>query len=110
MLITILIIAFSLLVIFQLYDIFNKDTIIEGLESSSYQAYTDNPGSQNVGTLVQQNTNNIQVLENQIIDASNIILDLSSNISTLNEQVKALVQEQANAAQQLVGTQPLNVT
>ena len=98
-----------------IYQLFHK-SYYEGMESTTttgttgtYQPYS--------GTdpliLAQQNAGNIEYLKQQLsalLNLSREVEDISANVITLNDQVGALVQAQADASHQLVGTQPLAVS
>lgn len=106
-----------------IYQLFHKsyyegvyEGVYEGMESTTttgttgtYQPYS--------GTdpliLAQQNAGNIEYLKQQLsalLNLSREVEDISANVITLNDQVGALVKAQADASQQLVGTQPLAVS
>jgi len=127
MLIYILILLFASLFIYQMYNYvfnnFNKK-IIEGLtdgtttdpstsdSTSTFKPYDiNNPN--NALILAQQNAGNIDVLKrelDQLIALSQEVQDISGNVIILNDQVQSLIQEQADAAQQLAGNTPLEIT
>jgi len=103
-----------------IYQLFHKsrgyEGVYEGMETATtstgtatYQPYS--------GTdpliLAQQNAGNIEYLKQQLsalLNLSREVEDISANVITLNDQVGALVKAQADASQQLVGTQPLAVS
>ena len=110
MLIILLIIFFLCLIIYQLYQVFLAKVFTK--EGFIYRPYTNTTtvGPANSSSLIQQNINNIQELEEEVGPNSLLlqeINDISMNVIALNEQVKSLVQAQANAAQQL---KPINTT
>lgn len=113
MLIIILNILFVYLIIQQIYISFNT-RLIEGLTTvtDTYQPYnTSNPN--NVMILAQQNAGNINVLKgeiDQLLTLNQEVKDISGNVVILNQQVQALIQQQATAAQQIAGNTPLNIT
>ena len=111
-----LIAFFISLLIYQLFHKSYYEGVYEGMESTTttgttgtYQPYS--------GTdpliLAQQNAGNIEYLKQQLsalLNLSREVEDISANVITLNDQVGALVKAQADASQQLVGTQPLAVS
>ena len=111
MLIKFLILFFIMLIIYQIFLAIFGENIIEGMEgepSSSYQNYDNDPL-----ILAKQNAGNIEYLKGQVTGLQGIdkkVDDLSKNVDTLNTQVIALVQQQADAAQQLAGNKELNIS
>jgi hypothetical protein len=108
LLIFLLIIFFIILIVHQIF--FTKIYTIEGLANSTsgqYQPYNTN-NSSNAGILAQQNAGNIQVLEGQVNNLTNLqteVTDISGNMATittqinnLQSQVNALMQQQQTAA------------
>ena len=122
MLIKLLILFFTILIIFQILSqmIYKfDDYIIEGMttppqpqQSQQYQQYdTNNPN--NVLILAQQNAGNIQVLKQQLDKALGLqkeVHDMSGNLATLTEQVTALMQQQQSAATALLPSSPPKIT
>ena len=100
MIVIILIIFFIFLVIYQFLE-----KKIEGLENSSTSTSTS-AQPQTYGTndpmiLSQQNAANIQVLQGQVKDLSNLpstVSDLSGNVANLSSQVKLIAQNQATSS------------
>jgi len=117
MLITVLIVIFFLIIVYQLYLYLIGETIIEGMsldkvDDGSFQPYNTNDPN-NAMILAQQNAGNIQVMEKQINNLSSLtseIQDMSANLVILNQQVGAIIQQQSAAAQQIAGNKPLDIT
>ena len=111
MLIKFLILFFIMLIFYQIFLAIFGENIIEGMEgeaSSSYQNYGNDPL-----ILAKQNAGNIEYLKGQVTGLQGLdkkVDDISKNVDTLNTQVIALVQQQADAAQQMVGNKPLNIS
>ena len=106
LLIYILIIFFIILIVDQYFFTKTKMNYIEGLAnptSCQYQPYNTNTNDPtNVGILAQQNAGNIQVLEGQINNLTNLqteVTDISGNVATLTSQVNT-IQQQVNALTQ----------
>jgi hypothetical protein len=63
--------------------------------------------------LAQQNAGNIEYLKQQIAGLENMqkeVNDISLNLISVNEQIQGLIQQQQQAATQLVGNTPLTIT
>jgi len=111
-LISLLILIFITLLIYQI--ILANNSIIEGLTppSSSYQPYdTNNP--QNAMILAQQNAGNIQVLKDQIGDISGLKNEVSQNtknITTLQTQLAQMSTAQKDYANKLTGGSPPTIS
>ena len=97
LLICLLIIFFVYLIINQLLFTENKN-IFEGLANSTadqYQPYnTNDPNNSQI--LAQQNAGNIQVLEKQVSNLSDLsteVSDISGNLVTISKQLSALQQQ-----------------
>ena len=110
MLIKLLILFFVMLILYQIFLAILGENIMEGMEGdgASYQNYGNDPL-----ILGKQNAGNIEYLKGQVTSLQGIdkkVDDISKNVDTLNTQVLALVQQQAQAAQQLVGNKPIGVT
>ena len=99
MLIHILIVFFLFLVLYQIYLALFYRGERECLEN---QVNCNDPNSRILGE--------IQVIQNNISNVNKQITDMSLNIIQLNDQVQSLIQQQADAAQQLTGGDPLTVT
>lgn len=97
MLINILILFFSLLLIYQI--ILANINLIETFDN--YQNIdTSNPN--NVGILSQQNAANIDALKKQVeklLPLNGKVQDLSKNVSNLSKQVDTLIKTQQEYAQ-----------
>ena len=116
MLIGFLIVFFIFLIVYQIFLEFTNtnESFIEGFNSGNgnivYQPYDTNS---NPLILAQQNAGNIEYLNGQLSQLNGLdkeVQDISANVVTLNQQVTALVQAQANASQQLVGNKPLAIS
>lgn len=114
LLIYILIIIFILLISYQIYLELWPNKIIEGLENdattteSGYQAYNTNDPN-NALIISQQNAGNIEVLRGRIdqLDGIKEKTDkMQEDMNSMQSQIDALVQQQADYAQELVGDQP----
>ena len=121
-LIYILIVLFSLLLLYQVYLAFNK---VEGFKSNvnanntnvkEYQPY--NLGDPNNSLiLAQQNAGNIEVLKGRMDNFTglqdnikNRVDDMKQSIDSIQTQIDGLVQQQAIYAEELVGSTPLEIT
>ena len=111
MLISILIIFFLVLILYQIFlAIFGKS--IEGMESANTYANYDTNNSSNALILSQQNAGNISYLKERIdelMDLNGTVMDICGNIVQINQQIQGLVQQQADAAVQLAGDTPVAV-
>ena len=111
MLVKILIVFFCLLLIYQSFL-----ALKEGFqEASQYQSYNTNDPNDKNGAMIlgQQNAGNIEYLKQQISALSGLekeVKNTSSNVEELNTQVIALTQQQKEAATQMVGTEPVQVS
>jgi peptidoglycan hydrolase CwlO-like protein len=109
MLINILLLLFSMLIIYQLF--LATSSIYEGFDST-YQPYdTNNPN--NVLILTQQNSGNIAYLKEKIDTLDGLkekVNDLSTQVDSLNQQIQAINQQNASNASKLVGDKPLQVS
>ena len=117
LLIYVLIIVFILLIGYQLYLELYPKKIIEGLESDTttepqYQPYnTSDPN--NALILAQQNAGNIEVLRGRIDNLDGIkekTDQMQEDMNSMQSQIDALVQQQADYAQEMVGTTPPEVS
>jgi len=121
-LIYILIVLFLLLIGHQLFSNGSSGSskMIEGLENETttttsngdYQPYNVNDPN-NALILAQQNAGNIQVLKGRIdnLDGLKEKTDkMQSDINSLQGQVDALVQQQAEFGQELAGTTPPEIS
>jgi hypothetical protein len=119
MLIKILIIFFTFLIGYQLFLAvfsFTKiDNLVEGLENNSrneYKPYNINDPN-NTLILAQQNAGNIEFIKGRIdgLDGVKTKVDtMQQNIISMQTQIDALVQQQANYANDLAGSEPLTIT
>jgi hypothetical protein len=128
LLIYLLIFLFLALII---YQTFFSSVIIEGLENetdttstntdttsstnnsdATYQPYNMNDPN-NALILGQQNAGNIEYLKQRVQDLSGIkerVDNMQESINSLQTQVDGLVQQQADYAQELAGSQPAEIT
>lgn len=122
-LIYLLIILFLALLIYQTFS--STNVIIEGLENetttatnntnnsnATYQPYNMNDPN-NALILGQQNAGNIDYLKQRIDDLSGIkerVDNMQESINSIQIQVDGLVQQQADYAQELAGSQPVEIT
>jgi hypothetical protein len=115
MLIKILIVFFTFLIGYQLFSFMKKDNLVEGLENNSkteYQPYNTNDPN-NVLILAQQNAGNIEFIKGRLdaLDGVKSRVDtMQQNINSMQIQIDALVQQQANYATELAGSEPLTIT
>ena len=113
-LVNILILFFTILVIYQIFLAYSGYSIIEGLTSDNteYQPYNTNDPN-NALILSQQNAGNINVLENQVNNLSGLnqqVQDLSGNVAGLQEQVNNLVSAQNQYASQMAPSTPPDIS
>lgn len=120
LLIYILIVLFVILISYQIYLAMLSSTfstsLIEGLENndtttSNYKPYTINPNNSLI--LAQQNAGNIEVLKGRINNLDGVkqsIDDIKQSINSMQTQIDGLVQQQANYAQEIAGSTPVDVT
>ena len=131
MLVSVLIIIFSLLLIYQIILAIFGENILEGLENavpststpsapapsatSTYKDYnTSDPNNPN-GPLIlaQQNAGNIEYLKQRITELMGLqkqVTGISTNVDALNEQVAGLVQQQATYATSIAGNKPVDIS
>ena len=106
-LVNLLILFFTILVIYQIFLAYFGDNIIEGLTNTDeeYKPYDNDPM-----ILAQQNAGNIIVIKGQLDDMLGLkqqVQDLSSNVISLQSQVTSLVNSQNDYANQMTGgTEP----
>jgi len=119
-----MILFLGLLVLYQIWQqIRPPNPLREGLESDSttstststdgsYQAYnTSDPN--NALILAQQNAGNIEVLKGRIDDFGDIKKktdDMQTSMDGMQDEINALVQQQADFAQQMAGTTTPEIT
>ena len=119
MLIKMLIMFFIFLIGYQLFlalvSFTKKDNLVEGLENNStneYQPYNTNDPN-NTLILAQQNAGNIEFIKGRIdgLDGVKTKVDtMQQNINSMQIQIDALVQQQANYATDLAGSEPATIT
>uniref|UniRef100_A0A6C0ITH5 Uncharacterized protein n=1 Tax=viral metagenome TaxID=1070528 RepID=A0A6C0ITH5_9ZZZZ len=124
LLIYLLICIFLALILYQTFFLtINNTTIIEGLENetdttntnntnATYQPYNMNDPN-NALILGQQNAGNIDYLKQRVEDLSGIkerVDNIQESVNSLQTQVDGLVQQQADYAQELAGSQPAEIT
>ncbi len=118
----VLIVAFTILLVYQWATSNVKPSIVEGLENengngqstatSEYQPYNvSNPNNSLI--LAQQNAGNIEVLKEKIdaLNGVNAKVDrMQENIDLMQSQINGLVQQQSEYGQQLAGSTPPTIT
>jgi hypothetical protein len=117
MLIKILIVFFICLIGYQLFLALTKqDNLVEGLENNTttdeYKPYNTNDPN-NALILSQQNAGNIEVLKGRVdgLDGVKSRVDtMQQNIDSMQVQIDALVQQQADYANDLAGSEPVTIT
>ena len=119
MLIKMLIMFFIFLIGYQLFlalvSFTKKDNLVVGLENNStneYQPYNTNDPN-NTLILAQQNAGNIEFIKGRIdgLDGVKTKVDtMQQNINSMQIQIDALVQQQANYATDLAGSEPATIT
>ena len=109
-LVNILILFFTILVIYQIFLAYSGYSIIEGLENDEkYKPYD----SDDALILGKQNAGNIIVLEKQVSELSGLnqqVMDLSGNVSDLQDQVNGLVSAQNEYASQMAPSTPPDIS
>ena len=109
-LVNILILFFTILVIYQIFLAYSGYSIIEGLENdSNYQPYDSNDPL----ILSKQNAGNIIVLEKQVTGLTGLnqqVQDLSGNVADLQDQVNNLVSAQNQYASQMAPSTPPDIS
>ena len=109
-LVNILILFFTILVIYQIFLAYSGYSIIEGLENDQqYKPYDSNDAS----ILSKQNAGNISVLEKQVSDLTGLnqqVQDLSGNVADLQDQVNNLVSAQNQYASQMAPSTPPDIS
>jgi len=119
LLIYILILVFVLLFGYQLFLAIFPRNIVEGLEnedtttvSQEYKPYNLNDPNNSL-ILAQQNAGNIEVLKGRIDNFDGVkekVDNMQQEINSMQTQIDGLVQQQADFAQNLVGSTPPDVT
>ena len=125
MLIQILVLFFSLLLFYQFHLAHLREyfqdatqasettTVVTNPTALQYQPYSTDDSGSAAFILAQQNAGNIEYLKQQVntlLGLQKQVSDMNSNIQELNNQVVTLTQQQQQAATQLVGDQPLQVS
>lgn len=122
MLLQILIVLFSSLIMYQLYLNYLKNSLIEGLESNNNTSNSEDTNTykpynlsdpNNSLILAQQNAGNIEVLKGRIDNLDGVkkrVDDMQQSIDMMQTQIDGLVQQQADYAQEIAGSQPIEVT
>jgi hypothetical protein len=107
-LVNLLILFFTILVIYQIFLAYFGDSIIEGLTNTDGEEYK--PYDSDPMILARQNAGNIIVIKGQLDDMLGLkqqVQDLSSNVISLQSQVTSLVNSQNDYANQMTGgTEP----
>lgn len=111
MIIKILIVFFLFLIIYQFYLEFVNNPLIEGLENgdATYKEYDQNDPL----ILGKQNAGNIEVLRKRVDGIETMkkdVDDLKIQVSGMNDQMEQLVNQQAEQAQELVGSTSPEIT
>ncbi len=120
-----LIVFFTFLLIYQILPYLPSFTLREGLENEDTTASTTTTTSDTTAVeyqpynsndpmiLAQQNAGNIEFLKKRVDDLNGMkqtIDNLTENVNKLNDEVGQLAQQQADYAQNLVGTTPPSVS
>jgi methyl-accepting chemotaxis protein len=110
MLTKVLIVFFIFLILYQI--LLANGSVVEGLENAS-SGDSSSSSSCSSSILAYKNSAAIQILQeqvNKLLGLDKEVQDISGNVTALNQQVAALVNQQAHAATQLVGNKPLTTT
>jgi hypothetical protein len=97
-----------------LYQFMN--TIIEGLEgessedSSSSSGNVDNSSSNNNNCAMSLTDRNVFLLNDRVNTLQVQYTDLSGNMAILNRQLEDLMKQNENAATEMVGNEPLDIS
>ena len=120
MLIKLLIVFFIYLIGYQIFLALIKGSdLVEGLENekknSEYKDYnTNDPNNPNSALILsQQNAGNIEVLRGRVDELDGVkgrVDTLQQNVESMQTQIDALVQQQADYATDLAGDTPAEVT
>jgi hypothetical protein len=118
-LIYVLIVLFAILILYQAFlPFFVSNSLVEGLENNEststteYQAYNVNDPN-NALILSQQNAGNIEVLKGRIDGLDGVkekVDNIQQSIDSMQVQIDGLVQQQADYAQELAGSEPVEIT
>jgi len=109
MLTKVLIVFFIFLILYQI--LLASGSVVEGLENASSGDSSSSSCSSSI--LAYKNSAAIQILQDQVnklLGLDKEVQDISGNVTALNQQVAALVNQQAQAATQLAGNKPLMTT
>jgi hypothetical protein len=119
MLIYVLIILFTILILYQAFlAFFMSNSLVEGLENNEsnstneYQPYNVNDPN-NALILSQQNAGNIEVLKGRIDGFDGVkekVDNMQQSINSMQIQIEGLVQQQADYAQEIAGSEPVEIT
>ena len=113
MLIYILIVLFVILISYQVYLAILPKNLVEGLENNdtSYKPYTIDQNNSLI--LSQQNAGNIEVLKGRIDNLDGVkesVDNMQQSINSMQTQIDGLVEQQANYAQEMAGSTPVDIT
>lgn len=110
MLTNILIVFFIFLILYQAFLAYSSSILKrEGLENEGAGESSNCSSS----VLAYKNSGAIQLLQDQVnklIGLDKEVKDISGNVTILNQQVTSLVNQQAQAATQLVGNKPIETS
>ena len=114
MLIYILIVLFVILISYQVYLAILPKKLVEGLENNdtAYKPYNLNDPN-NALILSQQNAGNIEVLKGRINNLDGVkesVDNMQQSINSMQTQIDGLVEQQANYAQEIAGSTPVDIT
>ena len=107
-LINLLIILFILLLSYQIFLAYFRNSIIEGITNQQYQPYNSNDPN-NALILAQQNAGNISVLKQQVDEVNGLnqeVQDISANVIALQSQVSQMMAAQQSYSTQMTGGGP----
>ena len=128
MFLKILIFFFICLIVYQVFLALFANNLVEGLEISAsgptsgptsgpneYKPYNTNDPTNPNGALIlsQQNAGNIEVLKGRVDDLDGVkfrVDTMQQNIDSMQVQINALVQQQADYANDLMGDQPIDLS
>jgi len=107
-----LIVFFTVLIVYQIFLAYTQNSLFEGLTNGDYQPYDMN-NPQNALILAQQNAGNISFLKEKLDDLLGLnkeVQDISGNVITLQEQVAQMVAAQQSYSSQMTGDTTPNIT
>jgi hypothetical protein len=107
-----LIVFFTVLIVYQIFLAYTQNSLFEGLTNGDYQPYDMN-NPQNALILAQQNAGNISFLKEKLDDLLGLnkeVQDISGNVITLQEQVAQMVAAQQSYSSQMTGGTTPNIT